>query len=342
VNFTIYSRTQRELLQNAFKISNTFTRGFHKNFYIRTDSSQKEVVENIIQNVPPEKVVGVEEVANQIVTTTDITPYQDFISYGILKTHPYWYEYPFIGVQFFLEYIQYLTGTPWWIVIVIASSVLRLLFLPFQIKQMRHTHNIAQISPQIKALSEKASARRSSSPFVENWTAIQKLYAANGIDMFKPFKYAFAQVPFFILLFVAIRQMCTRPEWLAELSSGGILFWTDLTALDSSYILPLLSGISILLTFEIQRYYSTIYNPNPPGFMYKWISRSFSLFIAFIATNFPMGINLYWLASTGLLTITTLILYQKPVKEYFGMHAAVSKKYRVIDLKKPKKTTIDT
>jgi YidC/Oxa1 family membrane protein insertase len=53
-----------------------------------------------------------------------------------------------------------------------------------------------------------------------------------------------AQAPFMIFTFVGIRGMCKLP--VESMKEGGILWFTDLTAVDPFYILPVLSVAGIM------------------------------------------------------------------------------------------------
>ena len=53
-----------------------------------------------------------------------------------------------------------------------------------------------------------------------------------------------AQAPFMIFTFIGIRGMCKLP--VESMKEGGILWFTDLTAVDPFYILPVLSVAGIM------------------------------------------------------------------------------------------------
>jgi len=96
-----------------------------------------------------------------------------------------------------------------------------------------------------------------------------------------------------------------RPEWHTEMSTGGVWWFTDLTAFDPYYAFPVLTGLTTLVMMEMQSMVTGI----TPGFVMKWAGRFMALFFMFFASRFPMGVNVYWVTS-AVLNIFTTALFQ--------------------------------
>lgn len=52
-------------------------------------------------------------------------------------------------------------------------------------------------------------------------------------------------MPVFIFTFYAIRKMCNLP--VDSMTTGGMLWFNDLTICDPFYLLPIMASLSILL-----------------------------------------------------------------------------------------------
>jgi YidC/Oxa1 family membrane protein insertase len=59
----------------------------------------------------------------------------------------------------------------------------------------------------------------------------------------------FLQVPFFIVLFFAIRKILMFP--VPDATHGGALWFTDLTALDPYFILPITSALITMVSLMV-------------------------------------------------------------------------------------------
>lgn len=59
----------------------------------------------------------------------------------------------------------------------------------------------------------------------------------------------FQKFPFVISAFIAIRKMCNLP--VESFTTGGALWFNDLTIADPTYILPIISTGSILLMIHV-------------------------------------------------------------------------------------------
>lgn len=77
--------------------------------------------------------------------------------------------------------------------------------------------------------------------------------------------------------------MCNSPEFLQQLSTGGLSWWADLTVTDPYYILPLLCSSMTLLTMEVAMRLNK--QTQQPALMMFF--RVFSIASFFFAAYFP-------------------------------------------------------
>ena len=57
------------------------------------------------------------------------------------------------------------------------------------------------------------------------------------------------QIPIFLSVYQAIRKMSLLP--VESMKTGGIFWFTDLTVVDPTYLLPAAASLSILAMFEV-------------------------------------------------------------------------------------------
>jgi len=170
------------------------------------------------------------------------------------------------------------------------------------------------LQPQIEALREKAQLRGSKG-LGESLSQTWGLYRKNNINPHKSWIMALVQLPLFILFFVALRNLCMRPEYTVELSTGGALWFKDLTSFDPYWALPILCGVGAVTMLEFQ--YRIM--PTPPGVILKWGGRFFAFFIVWITTSLPMGVNVYFLTSSVMGCISFAIFQIHAFRRLVGL-----------------------
>lgn len=131
---------------------------------------------------------------------------------------------------------------------------------------------------------------------------ISELYVRDNCHPFKATVLVWIQLPMWIFISVALRNFSMGAAHLEglsiqeQLATGGVLWIPDLTALDSTWILPISVGITNLLIVEIfamqkirmSRFQSYI----------TYFLRAVSVLMIPIAATVPSSIVLYWLCSS--------------------------------------------
>ena len=106
------------------------------------------------------------------------------------------------------------------------------------------------------------------------------------------------QMPIFITMFYVIRGFgADHPDF----TTGGILWFPNLAKMDPTYILPILSGVTLLAASEI-----TAKNIDPQQ---RWLMRILPIvFIAF-TYYFPAGLFVYWITSNLVTLVQNYVIY---------------------------------
>lgn len=249
-----------------------------------------------------------------------------------------YYNYPWdpviYSVQFLLDGIHISTGLPWWGSIIAFAFLARLSVTPLLIKQLRVSHIMRKIQPEIAEMRNRslmkykmdnaAGKKTSAGGVLESTMELNKILAKYGLSQFSMFKYAMPQAALLISCFVSMNLMSrdiTMMNIQMGLKTQGFLWFRDLTSMDPFFLLPTLSMIStaglLLVTPSTKRSKTTT----------AMIVIGISVITLFFTYKFPAAIHLFWITSNSLSIATTLMLNQKKFKEYFNIPDVEEKTY---------------
>lgn len=181
---------------------------------------------------------------------------------------------------------------------IIALTVLiKLILLPLSFQQFNSMKKLQEIAPQQKKLQQKYKNDKEKLN-----TELMKLYQENKINPMGGCLPLLIQFPFIIALFGLLRDF--------NFGQSGFLWIADLGKPDTTYILPILAGITTYLSSKI----ATPPNPDNPS---NNMNIVMSIFIAWMSVNFASGLALYWVVSNIVQIIQQLIIMRPPapVKE---------------------------
>lgn len=160
-------------------------------------------------------------------------------------------NYPSHYVMYFVDYVHTLIGIPYWEAIVLVTIMLRVMLLPVAIKTIRNAAAMAAIRPLSQQLQDnmlKDPNRDDPNVKLRYQKEMTELFIKNKINPIHFVMMPLIQIPLFLTFFMALRDMS---EFYPGLSSGGILWFHDLTVADPYYILPFLNMLSFLYMIEI-------------------------------------------------------------------------------------------
>ncbi|XP_075400331.1 cytochrome c oxidase assembly protein COX18, mitochondrial isoform X2 [Tenrec ecaudatus] len=144
---------------------------------------------------------------------------------------------------------------------------------------------------------------------------VSELYVRDNCHPFKATLLVWIQLPMWICISVALRNFsigATHSEGFSvqeQLAAGGVLWFPDLTALDSTWILPISVGVTNLLIVEI-----FALQKNGMTHFQKYVTyfvRGISVLMIPIAATVPSSIVLYWLCSS-LMGLSQNLLLRSP------------------------------
>src|SRR5215210_2118085 len=179
-----------------------------------------------------------------------------------------------------LEFFQSL-GAPWWLSIVILTVIVRTLLFPLTVKQVKSMRAMQDLRPEMERIRAKYKDNKQ-----KQQEEIMKLYQESGVNPFGSCFPLLVQMPIFITMFYVIRSFGdTHPSF----TSGGILWFQDLSAHDPFYVLPVLSALTMLAASEI-----TAKSLDPQQ---RWMMRVLPVVFTIFLLNFPAGLFMYWITS---------------------------------------------
>ncbi|NXP54715.1 COX18 protein, partial [Heliornis fulica] len=127
---------------------------------------------------------------------------------------------------------------------------------------------LENLQPEIKALAERLRWEVSVRGKRVGWSqeaarfhfkknlrrVVTELYIRDNCHPFKATVLLWVQVPLWVCVSLALRNCSVgakAPEVQEQLSAGGALWFTDLTAPDSTWVLPVSLGLVNLLIVEV-------------------------------------------------------------------------------------------
>ncbi|XP_068947774.1 cytochrome c oxidase assembly protein COX18, mitochondrial isoform X3 [Petaurus breviceps papuanus] len=142
---------------------------------------------------------------------------------------------------------------------------------------------------------------------------VSELYVRDNCHPFKATLLVWIQIPMWVFMSVALRNFSlgisdSEGEFSVreQFSTGGVLWFPDLTVFDSTWILPVSLGILNLLVVEIfasQKFEKSRFQKYVTHFI-----RGISLLMVPIAASVPSSIALYWFCSSFLGLSQNLLL----------------------------------
>jgi YidC/Oxa1 family membrane protein insertase len=187
----------------------------------------------------------------------------------------------------------YSLGAPWWLSIVILTVIVRTLLFPLTVKQVKSMRAMQDLRPEMERIRAKYKDNKQ-----KQQEEIMKLYQESGVNPFGSCLPLLIQLPIFITMFYVIKDFgYTHPDF----TSGGILWFQDLSVQDPFYILPILSAVTMLAASEI-----TSKHIDPQQ---RWLMRTLPVVFTVFLLRFPAGLFMYWITSNLVTLAQNYVIY---------------------------------
>jgi YidC/Oxa1 family membrane protein insertase len=192
------------------------------------------------------------------------------------------------ALEFFYNF-----GAPWWLSIVILTVIVRTLLFPLTVRQVKSMRAMQDLKPEMDKIRAKYKDNKQ-----KQQEEIMKLYQESGVNPFGSCLPLLIQLPIFITMFYVIKDFgYTHPDF----TSGGILWFQDLSVQDPYYVLPILSAVTMLAASEI-----TSKHIDPQQ---RWLMRILPVVFTVFLLTFPAGLFMYWITSNLVTLAQNYVIY---------------------------------
>ena len=199
------------------------------------------------------------------------------------------------ALTFFYDMTVTLGFANYGVAIILLTATIKMAIYPLTAKSVRSMKAMQEVQPKMKELQDKYKGN----PEKLN-KEMAALYKEKGVNPFSGCLPLLLQMPILIAIFFAIRdyQYVNQPSFL---------LWSNLGHPDPTYILPVLAGVTTYFQSK-QTTTDTTSQQN------KMMLYMMPLFIAYITTQFPAGLGLYWVVSNLVQIGQQWWMYRKPAE----------------------------
>lgn len=217
-----------------------------------------------------------------------------------------------------LENLHITAGFSWTASIVLLGFTVRAMIFPLMVGAAKETQKIRDanvvlqpIQAEYQAAKEKGD-RQKMVQAAQHLMAVRKEFNLSYLNAFLPM---LVQIPFGFGCWRVLRNAAEYP--VPGFITESWLWTSDLTFSDPFYIVPLLSGFLVFLTFTMNSRVSLAAQQTGG----PWL-KLFLAGMTFVFTSLqPGAVQLYFLTASCTGLATAFILQQTPVRRTFGMPA---------------------
>lgn len=243
---------------------------------------------------------------NEVTTTSD----------HLLTWTTTWY-YPQDHFVDFINFMHDVSGMNYAYSIAATTIMVRIVLIPLFVSAQRNSSRVAHMMPEMTVLKERMEKidKNDKKSNLEVQKQVQRLFKKYECNPMKSL-ITLLQMPVFVSLFFGLRKM---PEYFSEdLSTGGIAWFTDLTAVDPYCILPASSAFTFLAMTEMNKKQMMASNPQQGKVMVA-VMRGLSLVMIPITLNFESLILCYFVTNNTFSLLQTAVMKHPVVKKSLGI-----------------------
>ena len=165
--------------------------------------------------------------------------------------------------------------------IILLTMLIKLIFYKLSEASYKSMANMRKVQPRLVAMKERFGSDRQKMN-----QAMMKMYKEEKINPLGGCLPILVQIPVFISLYWVLLES-------VELRQADWIFWfTDLSAKDPYFVLPLLMGITMFIQQKL--------NPPPMDPMQAKIMQALPIVFTIFFAFFPAGLVLYWVVNNTL------------------------------------------
>jgi len=254
----------------------------------------------VTQSAPATQARSRPSVGNLLMISVIVTIVGAFV---VLKPGPAWnmlLMQPLINA---LLLLTNLVGGQFGVAIILFTVVLRIVTIPFTLRQLQSTRAMQEIQPRMQEIQKKHKDPK------RRQEETMKLYRESGVNPLGCFMPMAIQMLVFIALYRALAFVVGgSPESVVGLSQRiypwtyltesipleQSFLWLELGQSDSTFILPLLVGVSTYVQTRLAATPATTPQQQQQQQMMTWMM---PLVLVWITMALPSGVGVYWVVS---------------------------------------------
>mmetsp|Transcript_11718 Transcript_11718/g.23550 ORF Transcript_11718/g.23550 Transcript_11718/m.23550 type:complete len:425 (-) Transcript_11718:766-2040(-) len=220
-----------------------------------------------------------------------------------------------------LNWINETAGLPCYAYSIVGVTLaFRFMLFPLFVKGQRNSSRMAHCQPELKKLMEVMDKDKSG----KMDQAAQLRYTQQVKALFKKYDCSFfgsliaplASAPMFMSFFFGLKN---APELFPELlSTGGMLWFPDLTVADPYVIMPVLSATTFLLMTEVGKEQMMASDPVRGQTMVN-VFRALAVAMVPMTMSFNSAVFVYWTTNNSFSLLQAVLLKQPALKKAFGI-----------------------
>ena len=264
-----------------------------------------------------------------------------------------------------LKAMHHNTGLPWWATIMLTTILTRtFIALPLTVHQHQIVARMENLKHEMKDVTKTLKMEMKMAMSNLGWDASyatrvynesvkkewKELIVRENCHPFKIVAMVLLQVPLWLGFSFSLRNFCymlpkqddVAHQHYLEFVNGGFGWMTNLTDIDHSFVLPVLFGLSSLVTLEVQQ---LLYKKNETKVrkIVKNILRVFTICMVPVLAYVPSCLTLFWTTNSFYTMFQTLLLLSPKFRRlgrvpktdseqqhpYSELHKAVKQKLRL-------------
>ena len=198
-----------------------------------------------------------------------------------------------VVLTFFYNLTSYMGFPNYGVAIILMTVVIKMLFYPLTVKQVRSMKAMRELGPQLKELQEKYKDNKAKAQ-----EEVAHLYKKSGVNPLAGCLPLLIQMPFLSGIFYGIRNF-------SYVSQPSFLWIKTLSGTDPLYILPVLAAITTYISSQ-----QTMTDSSQQS---KMMILFMPLMIGYMAMKFPSGLGLYWVVGNVIQVIQQRLVYRTSV-----------------------------
>ena len=219
-----------------------------------------------------------------------------------------------------IENIHIAGDMPYWASIVAITVGMRVILLPVVLDNIRVTQRLQVAKPHF----DKIQAKMMADPFRDTnrdsyQLEMQEVLKKYNVSQLAPLKAPLIQLPLYVTLFTAIRNM---HDYFPGMKTGGAFGFTDLTVADTSYTLPLINSALFLAVIET----SMMDNPQAQqgqGRTMVWVMRGLGVAMIPLTASLSTGLFVHFLTNASMSLLQTIVLKIPALKDALDLNPPI-------------------